>query len=60
MPVNILNPPVLRVSDFKETEAEYHIRAEPTATYHRTVKLWRRIKIQSGDHRKTVSVLKRC
>lgn len=30
MPVNILNLPGLRVSDFKETEAEYHVRAEPT------------------------------
>lgn len=29
MPVNILNLPGLRVSDFKETEAEYHVRAEP-------------------------------
>ena len=31
MPVVILNLPCLRVSDFKETEAEYHVRPEPTA-----------------------------
>jgi hypothetical protein len=29
MPVNILNLPGLRVSDFKETDTEYHVRAEP-------------------------------
>ena len=31
MPVNILNLPGLKVLDFKETDAEYHIRAEPAA-----------------------------
>ncbi len=29
MPVNILNLPGLNVLDFKETDAEYHVRAEP-------------------------------
>lgn len=28
MPVNILNLPRLRVSDFKETDTEYHVSAE--------------------------------
>lgn len=32
MPVNILNLPGLRVLDFKETETEYHVKAEPTVT----------------------------
>lgn len=31
MPVNILNLPGLTVLDFKETDAEYHVRAEPSA-----------------------------
>jgi hypothetical protein len=31
MPVNILNLPGLKVLDFKETDAEYHIKAEPAA-----------------------------
>ena len=31
MPVNILNLPGLRVSDFKETDTEYHVRAVPAA-----------------------------
>lgn len=30
MPVNILNLPGLNVLDFKETDTEYHVRAEPT------------------------------
>lgn len=30
MPVNILNLPGLRVSDFKETDAEYHVRDLPS------------------------------
>jgi len=31
MPVNILNLPGLKVLDFKDTDAEYHIKAEPAA-----------------------------
>ncbi len=31
MPVNILNLSGLRVLDFKESEREYHIKAEPVA-----------------------------
>ncbi|PKO92816.1 MAG: hypothetical protein CVU16_06275 [Betaproteobacteria bacterium HGW-Betaproteobacteria-10] len=31
MPVNILNPPGLMVLDFKETDTEYHVKAEPAA-----------------------------
>jgi len=31
MPVNILNFPDLRVLDFKETDTEYHVKAEPVA-----------------------------
>jgi len=31
MPVNILNLHGLNVLDFKETDTEYHIRAEPAA-----------------------------
>ncbi len=30
MPVNVLNLPGLRVLDFKETDTDYHVRAEPT------------------------------
>jgi transposase len=30
MPVNILNLPGLHVLDFKETDTEYHVRAEPS------------------------------
>ena len=29
MPVNILNLPGLEVVDFRETDAEYHVRATP-------------------------------
>ncbi|MHB8951274.1 MAG: transposase family protein, partial [Rhodoferax sp.] len=30
MPVNVLNLPGLRVLDFKETDTDYHVKAEPT------------------------------
>ena len=31
MPVNFLNLPGLRVLDFKETDREHHVKAEPVA-----------------------------
>ncbi|HRC60520.1 MAG TPA: transposase family protein [Candidatus Propionivibrio aalborgensis] len=30
MPVNVLNLPGLRVLDFKETDTDYHVKAQPT------------------------------
>lgn len=30
VPVNVLNLPGLRVLDFKETDTDYHVKAEPT------------------------------